>query len=104
MKRITWQEAEKILGGRLDRRKAYYFNDDPEMKEFHGGGGPVFDYSEWTTECSGCTETYMGQYVTGIHGQGVGCEECGYTGKRRDGWHSPVSLPSNRPIGNPCDD
>ena len=102
MKRITWKEAEKILGGRLDRRKAYYFDDDSEMMEYLGGG-PVFDYGEWTAPCSGCScDCEYG--CSCCNEKGAGCHECGYTGKRRDGWHSPVFLSSNRPIGNPCDD
>ncbi len=90
MKRISAQEAEAILGKRLDRRKRYFFCDDPETKEFFGGGGPIFDYGEWTEPCTGCSETSMGQYVLGDSEKGVGCEECGYTGKRRNGFHAPI--------------
>lgn len=39
----------------------------------------------WTSHCSGCTE--VGDYG---HTYGsAGCEECGYTGKRRREWWEP---------------
>lgn len=95
---IAWQEAERILGFRVDRRRSYYFCDDPEMKEYLGGG-PVYDYGEWTTSCSGCRETEDGHNVGHYEWDdkakcyiGAGCSECGYTGKRRDGIHAPVKM------------
>ena len=91
MERITYQRAEEILGGRVDRRAAYYFEDTPEAREMFAGG-PVYTYGEWTRECSGCTESEMGRYYTGQPGKGIGCSECGYTGKRRDGWYAPVCV------------
>lgn len=93
-RRIDWREAEKIVGRRLDRRKAFYYCDDPELMEYLHGG-PVFEYGEWTTTCSGCTESYMGSYSTGSSERGLGCSECGYTGKRRQGHHAPVKISQN---------
>ena len=87
MKIITYQEAEKILGVRVDRRKKYHFEESPEAKDMFGEG-PVYTYEEWTTNCSGCTESEMGHYTCGSAQKGAGCRECGYTGKRRDGWYS----------------
>lgn len=100
-RRIGWQEAERILGGRVNRRKAYWFFDDPKMKEYLNGG-PVYEYGEWTTSCSGCLETEDGHNVGSYPWDakahcyiGSGCEECGYTGKRRDGIHVPATLLQN---------
>lgn len=46
-----------------------------------------------TTECSGCTE-----FVDGHRSYGpLGCEECGYTGKRRQHFPAPV-LVEGRPV------
>jgi hypothetical protein len=94
MKRIKWQEAEAILGFRVDRRKVYDFDDSPEMREILHGG-PVYHTGWWTETCSGCTESYMGHYTLGSAERGVGCSECGYTGKRRQCWSVPVEAKSN---------
>ena len=100
-RRIGWMEAEKILGCRVNRRKAYWFCDDPEVMEYLMGG-PVFEYGEWTTSCSGCRETEDGHNVGHYPWDnkakcyiGSGCDECGYTGKRRDGMHVPVKISQN---------
>jgi hypothetical protein len=53
--------------------------------------------ARWTTECSGCFEAgeYMGNagnYPYDDKAQcrvGSGCDECGYTGKRRMEWWTP---------------
>jgi len=99
MKIITYQEAEKILGGRVDRRNKYYYEDSKDATEMFGGG-PVYTYGEWTTSCSGCFEG--GEYMGLAHHYkydnkrkchiGSGCRECGHTGKRKDGWYSAVDL------------
>ena len=97
MKRLTHQEAESLIGRRLDRRRAYYFNNDKKLMQYLGGG-PVFTYGSWTQSCSGCFETEdghpVGRYPWDKKHQcyiGAGCSECGYTGKRRDGIHTPVA-------------
>ncbi len=64
----TYEAAEAIAGRKLDRRKNYAIID-----------GKVCENAEWTEECSGCTE--YGDYGA-VNGPS-GCEECGYTGKRR---------------------
>lgn len=99
-------EAEMHLGGRVDHRKAYFFTDNAEALEMFGGG-PVYEYGEWTTSCSGCLETEDGHPVGSYPWDekakcrvGSGCEECGYTGKRRDGWFSPATLLQNAEHSN----
>lgn len=77
---IAWQEAERHLGKRLDRRRTYGFD-----------GRDVFETITGTDSCSGCCET--GEHGSNPNGHptdtkrgcliGSGCEECGYTGKRR---------------------
>lgn len=96
MKRITATEAEAILGFRVDRRRAYYHEDTPLAREMFNGG-PVYTHGEWTTSCSGCFETEDGHPVGHYPWDakhachvGAGCPECGYTGKRRDGWFEAV--------------
>jgi hypothetical protein len=91
MKTIFYQEAELILNTRLDRRMKCFHEDTQDAFQTFGGG-PIYTYGEWTQECSGCTESYMGQYYTGQPGKGIGCSECGYTGKRRQGWWAPVCV------------
>lgn len=100
-RRIGWREAERLLGGRVNRRKAYWFCDDPEMMDYLCGG-PVFEYGQWTTSCTGCRETEDGHNVGHYPWDdkakcyiGSGCHECGYTGKVRDGTHYPATLLQN---------
>lgn len=96
MDKITYQEAEKILNAKLDRRKTYYYeNSEDAFRMF--GGGPIYTYGEWTQSCSGCRETEdgynVGEYPWDEKNKcwiGAGCSECGYTGKRRDGWYAAV--------------
>lgn len=80
IKPITAIEAEKIHGGRLDRRRAYAVD-----------GRRVLVAVNWVDSCSGCTETSDGYNVNGYprHPKhnclvGAGCDECGYTGVRRN--------------------
>jgi hypothetical protein len=92
MKLLTVDEAETALGGRVDRRRRYYANDDgkPEPEDSMYPGESVFVFCEWTTSCSGCLETEDGHPVGRYEWDakhscyiGGGCHECGYTGKRR---------------------
>lgn len=62
----AWEEADKLAGKRVDRRRAYCILRD-ELCELATG----------TDECSGC--------------YGQGCHECGYQGKRRQGMWWPHS-------------
>ena len=98
MKRITWMHAEKLACRRLDRRRAYYTTEDenPEPQDSWFPGAVLFDYGEWTTTCSGCFESEFGGIRIGFRDsrgeRGVGCSECGYTGRRRDGFFAPVEV------------
>lgn len=44
--------------------------------------------TRWTASCSGCTNT---PEMTSPPPAGIGCEECGYTGKRRQGMWVPFN-------------
>ena len=62
----TYEEAEKLLGESLDRRRNYAIID-----------GQVCEGSGWFSQvCTGC--------------EGCGCDECGYTGKRRTSYWVPI--------------
>lgn len=63
----SWEEADKIAGRRLDRRRAYAVID-----------GEVHGLVRWTAKCSGC--------------DGGGCTECGYHGVVRDGAYCPLDV------------
>ncbi|HCY85367.1 MAG TPA: hypothetical protein DHV36_09565 [Desulfobacteraceae bacterium] len=90
-KKLTIKEAEKHIGGRLDRRRKYF------LWNFHDDGQPIVCHdSTFLVACSGCLE--MGDYGSVLCSGGwdekrkmeigCGCEECGYTGVRRG--HFPV--------------
>jgi hypothetical protein len=86
MQNLTIEEAEKLAGKRLDRRRTWFLFD-----------GDVCYDGKFVRPCSGCFET--GEYGSGSENYpfdkkagchvGSGCEECGYTGKRRDGFPIP---------------
>ncbi len=75
MQPIDWKRAEEIAGRRLDRRRSYATTEDesPTLDGF-----VLFVGASWTDSCSGC-------------GDGSGCRECGYTGKRRWSVWVPVT-------------
>lgn len=100
--KISYQEAEAIAGMRLDRRRQYYKHTYEGATvdngyAFNGScGGPsgkIFTYFEWSSCCSGCADD--SEYSAPI--RGGGCSECGYTGKRRDGMHTPVEIVRAQP-------
>lgn len=90
--KISGQEAEKIMGRKLDKRKTYYKKTDEGIATDNSfaypGNNSVFVYDTWVDLCSGCTD--YGDYGT-QYGP-FGCQECGYTGKRRNGMHTPLNL------------
>ena len=99
MHEIGWQEAERIIGHTLDRRRKYATTDDgkPAADMF---GAVLFVVAAFTASCSGCTETSDGYNVNGFptdpkHGclVGAGCRECGYTGKSRQSYWVPYLRP-----------
>lgn len=69
----TYEQAESIIGRRLDRRKNFAIID-----------GQVMESCRFSAACSGC---YEGHNIE--HGRGNGCDECGYTGRRRQGYWLP---------------
>lgn len=72
---IGWQEAEVRFCRRLDRRMRYAVDDDE-----------LLVLTRWVSCCSGCSE--VGDYECSP-AAGCGCQECGYTGRRRSAlWQS----------------
>lgn len=67
----TIEEADRLAGRRLDRRMRYMILDNEVRVLIH-----------WTGGCSGCRSDYDGSQL--------GCDECGYTGKRRQFWYAPL--------------
>lgn len=70
----TYEEAERIAGKRLDRRKNYAIINDE-----------VCEAAEWSQACSGCYEGY-----SPYDSKGSGCRECGYTGRSHQSHWIPV--------------
>ena len=67
----SYDIAETICGHKLDKRKNYAIIDEE-----------VCELCEWTQPCSGCS--CDGDYPCSCcNERGAGCEECGYTGKRK---------------------
>lgn len=78
--KITWAEAEKIAGKRLDRRIQFYIHTPEGLEAAKDNiwacpGAELVTYTEYTLSCSGCTES--GEY--GVEYGPMGCRECGYT-------------------------
>lgn len=89
---ITWQEAEKKLGKKVNRRKKYYFDSEPLEK-----GLEVLELAVLHDTCSGCFESSEGQPIGeyDFHDKhhiwiGAGCDECGHRGIRRSRTYVPV--------------
>lgn len=79
----TYEAAEAIAGRRLDRRKNYAI--------IHG---EVREEGRWSRPCTGCAEV-----PESSHGpeRGIGCEECGYTGRAREAMWLPL-MPTHADI------
>jgi hypothetical protein len=71
----TYEQADRQAGRRLDRRRNYAIID-----------GLVAESCQWSHACSGC---YEGHNIDS--GTGNGCNECGYTGRRRSGAWVPLT-------------
>lgn len=86
---VTAEKAEKLTGFRLDRRRKYF-----KPKGLAPQETAIFVQSTYTHTCSGCCEPGdYGLYTTDPEHNcsvGSGCEECGYTGKRRTSTVTPV--------------
>lgn len=79
---MSWEEADKRAGFRLDRRKSWAFisrNDDLGIPE-------LCEAISFTAACSGCEDSES-MYPSSVSG---GCHECGYTGKRRQSCFVPI--------------
>ncbi len=87
IKEITIAEAEALAGSRLDRRRKYAANSDGSADEL--SGAKIYILHTETGLCSGCAcDCHPGC------GHGAsGCQECGYTGKRRFQMWVPRLLP-----------
>lgn len=81
-RQVTIEQAEAFAGKRLDRRHRYAIL--PGLN----GADELHAAASWTHVCSGCAYD-DGGYVT--PSRGMGCEECGYTGKRRQSQWLPAS-------------
>ena len=82
----TYEAAERIAGRKLDRRKNYAIID-----------GEVCESCVFTRVCSGCSSD--DPYV--CEERGMGCDECGFTGKRIDASWIPISNTRHQPT-SPC--
>lgn len=90
VKELTIAEAENLHGARVDRRRKYAAHDDETPCEF--SGAKIFELHTSTGLCSGCAcDCHPGC----SHGAG-GCEECGYTGKRRTSMWIPYLTHNSR--------
>lgn len=101
MREITVEEAEKLWGDRLDRRRRYATTDDGRPDDT---GALVFSLARWTGTCSGCFDSVDGHPVGHyrFHPQhrcfiGAGCSECGYTGLRRHEMWIPLLRDDDEP-------
>jgi len=84
MQALTIEQAERLHGARLDRRRRYATTDDGEPCDITGSY--VFEITRWSQPCSGCySEACL------MHMRGSGCVECGYTGRRQNAQWVPVS-------------
>lgn len=79
----TYEEAEKIIGRKLDHRKIYAIIE-----------GQVCELISWTRPCSGCS--CDGEYPCLCCGErGAGCSWCGYTGKSIESHWIALSIKDN---------
>jgi len=73
---FSFEDADKIAGRRLDRRRNYAIID-----------GKVCESVTWSTYCTGCCEREDGYGPN----RGIGCPECGYTGRSRQSQWVPIN-------------
>ncbi len=76
---VAHSSLEQAFGVKLDKRKNYAVIR-----------GVLCEDASWTRACSGCTPEY--EAIGYCPDQGGGCEECGYTGRRRDGMWVPHNI------------
>ena len=81
---MSWKEADKRAGFRLDRRKSWAFIPDR-----HALGIPeLCEAISFTRVCSSCDDTES-MYCAPT---GSGCRECGCAGKRREHCFVPYEI------------
>lgn len=73
----TYEAADAIAGRKLDRRRNYAIIR-----------GEVCEEGRWSRHCSGYTETP--ESTSPAH-RGIGCGECGYTGRTRESMFLPLT-------------
>lgn len=78
----TWETADALAGHRVDRRRTYAIID-----------GELCDLARWSDACTGCTEV---PEMTIGPDRGIGCHECGHTGRRRNSYFVPYQSPQHR--------
>jgi len=79
----TYEEAEKIAQRALDRRRSYAIINDE-----------VCELVQWSNACAGCHNSEDGHCTSGCKGRehrGIGCSDCGYTGRKRHGYWVPLT-------------
>jgi len=65
-------------------------NEVPKLAHRRNQNGVMCGVIKYTGTCSGCTCDVMQVDKNGVQ-LGMGCEECGYTGKRRHVMYIPLS-------------
>jgi len=88
LREVSIQHAEKFAGRRLDRRRKYAIGPSDLFGDVDGKE-TLCELVRWTRACSGCSPD--GEFSHGAS-KGSGCEDCGYTGKRREAMWIPVEL------------
>jgi hypothetical protein len=74
---VRHADLQKAIGVKLDRRKSYALVE-----------GILCSLGNWNDSCSGCTASYE---EAGYADRGNGCDECGYTGRRKHSQWLPVN-------------
>jgi len=84
MRELDVEEAERLAGRRLDRRRTYATTADGKP-DAECGGALVFEVARWSQACSGCHD---GPNV--LASTGSGCNECGFTGRALNAQWLPI--------------
>jgi hypothetical protein len=78
---VPFPVADKLAGHRLDRRMKYAIID-----------GKLHTLARWSQPCSGCYES--GYDYPNSNDRGMGCRECGHTGRARQAQWVPYFDPA----------
>ena len=81
--KITYEEAEKVHGEKLDRRRNYAIIE-----------GAVNSSVTYTQVCPGCDDDR--EYIRSL--KGSGCGECGYHGVVRSSMYIPLVLAAEQSV------